>query len=794
MIITEKFLKKYFHINNYNWDELQLLVNDYITEIEKIDQFEPNFDFVVGKIIALKKINEKENFFLVTVDIKKKILNIICKDNNLEINTKIAISLEEKYINSMNVYLKTKNILKTDTQGIICSYKELKLNPEILTEKEKKGILILDDEAPVGENVLDYLSLQGGLWKLNITPDKGYLLSYIGFAQELKIISDIYKFESLPDKKDKIQEKTDNPFKIKIMDENCLEYNTRFISDIKVKKSPLWLRSLLFSHKINPVNNIIDIINFILIKYGIPLDVFDVSHLNFQNIEIRKAKKGEIFKYSEHKKFHLDENNLIIANEKNIMSVAGIINAHENNIKIDTKKIIIGSSILEPSNILKTSKKLNIENEKSFRSTKGTDCSLIIKALNEAVFLLQEIDEKIIISNIKSEKIKERVNSIILFSLDELNKKIGINFALNEVEIFLKKLDYEILTIENNIFQVKASLKRYDVIIPEDVFSDIIRVYGYKKIKIYQPIQTQNFSINQKKENLNKIKNLLSNLGFFEIINYSLINKKKLDLFPYSANYIKIVNPISQEHTILRQHLSGSMIQTLSYNQKNYNYDNSFFEIGKIYHHKEEKLHLSLGLSGNFISQNWHQSNIESSFFVLKGVLFQISSKLGLRLNFKKTSSYLSLHPEKQADIFYKDEKIGFLGEVHPYLENIFHLKKSFIAEIDLEKFQLEKSKNIIFQPITKFPSIVRDLSFFISKKYSFQNIKEVLIKDTPSFLIKCELVDIYESKKISSTDHSLSFRLIFNDKKKNLSNEIINKVMSQIEEKIKSNFNAKIR
>lgn len=799
MIITEKILLEFFSINNYNWNELKSLVNDHITEIDKTYNFEFEPYLVIGEIIDFKKITGTKKLSLVTVNIKNDVLNIVCGASNLEQETKrkVVVALAGHYIKSTNTLIENKNIFGIDSKGMLCSAEELGLDPIFLTEEEKKGILFLDNEATVGAKFSDYLVLQGGLWKLSITPDRGDLLSYLGFTKDLKILSnDVNKLQFHHNLSRPIEKNIKNPFEIEIMNENCSEYNVLYIKNIEVKPSPLWLRNLLFIHEITSVNNIIDITNLLLIKYGIPIETFDASKLDERKIQIRSAHKEEIFVCSNNKKYNLDTTNLVTVNKNNILSLTGIINSQKNNIHSQTKEIIITTTLLNSLNISKTSKRMNIENEKTARLVKGIDPSLTQKVLDYFVILLKKIEPnlKLKISNIKHVQTQNLTNPEIYFSLDDLYNKIGISFSQKEVIDFLTRLEYEIQIINDNCLKVKAPSRRHDVKIPEDVFSDLVRAYGYKKIQQSELINSSHVLIENSKEKIYQIKHLLSILGFFEVINYSLVNEQIFNLFPHSSDYIKVINPISQEQLILRQHLGGSIIQNLSYNQKHDNYNNSFFEIGKVYYPEKEKLHLSLALSGYLGKENWSNSHIKSSFFVLKGILEKIGLLLGIDFQFKKSSLYSNLHPGKQADILYQNKKIGFIGELHPSLEKLYSLKTSFIAEIDLEKLYLEHSKKNIFQNISKFPSIIRDLSFWVSKKYSFENIKKTLIEDMPDFLLQCELLDIYECPKISSEEHSLTFNFIFNDRNKSLSHIIVNEIMQKIENKIKKIYKVKIR
>lgn len=795
MIINEKKLKKYLSLENYDFNELQDLINNNITEINTCSVLEPNNHLIIGQIVKFEKIPDSKKLSLVTVDIKNTCLKIICGAANLVQDKKVAVATIGAYLKTIKTSIQQKNILGIESQGMICSAQELGLNSNALIEEEKKGILLLDDDAPIGENVLDYLNLRGFFLKLNITPDRGDLLSYIGFAKDLKAIYNKVKLNDFDSSLEYIQQ-TKNPFQIQIQNDHCQEYHMLYMENVKVTTSPLWLRSFLFNHNITSVNNIIDITNLVLLEYGIPLDILDVSHLNENQIQIRNAFEAEANNlFISDKNISLDKEDIVVASGSKILSLLGVPTSFSNIFNKNTHKIIISSYYLNSSYITKTNKKFNKKNEKNLHLNRGIDSSLIFQALKRAGFLLQQLNKEFIISDIVSQKIKYHQNPDISLSLDFIKNKISVDLSLEEVQMFLKKLDYEIDILNNKILKVKAPLRRYDVLIPEDVCSDIIRVYGFNKLQRSITNPPQNYLINKKREILYKLKDLLTYLGFYEIITYNLVSFKNFNLFSQNQDHLQVAKPISQENIVLRQYLSGSMIETLSYNQTHNNYNNAFFEISKVYLPQSEQLHLSLGLSGNISSFGWsNPNNIVGSFFVLKGVLERIGLLLGCKLDLQQTSSYISLHPSKQANILYKNKKIGFIGEVHPVVIESYNLKDSFLLEMILDNNLLDNSKKFIFEEITKFPSIIRDLSFFVSKKYSFQEIFQTLKNEMSDVIIKCELLDLYEDNQSSSEEHSLSFRFVFNNKNKSLFKESINNIMTRIEEKIKTIYKAKLR
>ncbi|MDV3158086.1 MAG: phenylalanine--tRNA ligase subunit beta [Pigeon pea little leaf phytoplasma] len=656
----------------------------------------------------------------------------------------------------------------------------------------------------MGECALTYLNLKGSVITLALTPNRVDLLSHIGFAKDLNAVLELSapKLNNFQKFNDTICELDElNPFCINIENNNCYEYNLRYLTNLTIKPSPLWLRNLLITNQIEPINNIIDVINLIMIEYGIPLNVFDAEKFTNKKIEIRNAKPNEKIIHFTKTYLLKDQQDIVITNNNNIISLNDILNNPDYEIKNKTQKIIITSSYWNIENISKIAKYHQINNNKTLLFTKGIDQNLIQKALEKAVYLIQKLTYGKVYNKISSQKIQKYHNPKIRITLQEINKKIGLKLSSTKIINILNKLNYNVEFISkpssNNYFIAQAPERRYDITTPEDIIADLVRLKGLNN-------KTNKYDVNNHTEHnhiqkqLIKLKKFLANLGFYEIKTYKLINQTIFNLFNHDQNYLSIINPINEERKILRQALSGSMLEVLEFNHKNKNTDNAFFEISKVFYNNKEVLHLSLGISGYFMTNHWLKQNIESSFFILKGILGKISHFLKINLSFSVTKKYLNLHPGVQANIKINQKNIGFIGEIHPKF-NLNHLKKSFLAEINLDLI-LQKSlkNNIIIHKINKLPYITRDLSFWINKKINFKKILENLTKDFRQILRKCELLDIYipnsNSQNKNPGYYSLSFRLTFENINNDLNKNTIEQIINQIENNLKNKFQAKIR
>ncbi|MDV3167000.1 MAG: phenylalanine--tRNA ligase subunit beta [Vigna little leaf phytoplasma] len=801
MIINEYILNKYLSIKVDNLDDFQSLINNHMMEVKRIEYINQSKNLIIGQIIKIDKIDYCDKLFSVQVNIGSKILSIVCNAKNLKCHKKVIVAFDGSYLDVINKNIREKNIAGIKSEGMLCSAKELGLNYLFLTKEEKEGILYLEDDVSIGKCALEHLALKGFILELSLTPERADYLSHIGFAQDLKAVlpSDKVHFQ-MPLIPNIVLTKKPKFFNIEILSPHCFEFHVGYLENVPIQTSPLWLRNILIKNNIEPVNNIQDILNLILIEYGIVLDVFEASVFQTNQIQIRNVDKlNEKFNLTKEKIICLQEKDLIITNNQDIISIAGIATHQKYQLKQNKQinDIILTVGYFKNSNIFQTSKRLNIKNEKTLRLSRGVDQSLIYLALKQTIHLIKKLYSKTIVNNIISKQAQQYQNNKITLSLDLVYSKIGIWFTEKEIIDILTKLDYQIKKISNGFLQVIAPSRRYDINILEDVISDLTRIQGYDRIpnSIYQHKEIKNNFDNSEQKKIRDLKQLLVDMGFYEIITYSLTNAQHLNLLP-DNDYISIINPISYERQILRTNLVSHLIEVLHYNQKHHNLNNIFFEIAKVYYpSQQEELHLSLGLSGSYIRSDWFKDNhIDSSFFLLKGFLERIAHFFNVNLYLSKTSKYQILHPGQQANIYWDNQIIGFIGTIHPSLNNKYHLKTCFVLEIILEKILKQQNKNIKFQEIPKFPSVVRDLSFFIHRKYNFQEIQQTLQKFMNDNIIELQLSDLYQNNQLSTHLYSLSFRFTFNDLHKNLTKEKVSEIMKKIEEKLKNKYQVKIR
>lgn len=784
MKINQNILKTFIEIP----DKIEEITNNHIIEVESFSPLNDLKNVVIGKVLTCVKHPDSDHLSLTTVDVGTEVKQIVCGAKNVAAGQTVIVAKVGAILPG-DFTIKEAKIRGVESSGMICSLTELGMDEKYISQEDKLGIHIIKEDLKPGSSALSYLGQEGFNLELGLTPNRSDLLSHIGFAYDLSAM--INKPVTIPIYK--INE-TDvsNPLKITNETKDCFEYNARYFDNIKVKESPLWLKNALLAADIRPINNVVDISNYVLIEYGTPLHMFDAKKVETNHIHVRYAKDKETVITLDEEKQVLDKEDLVITNNKEVIAVAGVMGLLNSGITENTSEVILEAAYFNPSNIAKTSKRLNLKSDSSLRFERGIDQSLILQGLERATQLLVELAEAKVRKGIISNKVDEHKNPVIAFKLNDINKKSGLSLEKEEIINYLENLRYEV-SVEKDTFKVIAPTIRYDIKEVSDIIEEITRVYGFDNIPLTPLKVTEQGKLSDRQRKIRGLRHLLSDLGLNEIITYSLISEKELNLFKNDQNPIKLLMPLSANKNLLRQSLLAGLVETIGYNQARQNEDNAFFEIGKTYTKEEENLTLSIGLSGNFIQSTWMKKDLSSDFFLLKGLLEKVMTYLGVEVTYAKTDQNKNLHPGIQAEIIYQKEVIGTIGKTHPNLDKEYDINPSYILEINLEQILSNKHLHT-YKPVSKYPSITRDIAFIVSKEHTLKDIIDLIKQTTRKYLISYEIFDVYQGEHVKEGNHSLAFSLSFNDSSKTLEKEDVDKIMKSVRNRLEFTFKAEIR
>jgi len=808
MYISLNWLKDFVKIPaKINPTEIAKELTNHTVEVEGfINQAQQFNHVVVGKVLEVKKHPNADRLRLAVVDIKKEKLNIVCGAPNLEEGQLVPVALIGAVLPN-GLEIKESEIRGEKSFGMICAEDELGIG------KSHDGIIVLNDNAKIGEDFAKYLKVDDIVLEvdnksLSNRPD---LLSHYGIARELGVIFDLNLKPYLKENDNKIEylNSKENKLEVKVEDKDaCPRYMAVKIDGVEVKESPAWLRERLIAVNQKPINNIVDLTNYIMLECGQPLHAFDATKV--KKITVRKAKKDEILETLDEKERNLNENDLVITDDKNSIAIAGIMGGKESGISNETTSLILESANFKAAAIRKTSQKLGLRTEASSRYEKSLDPLLTETALVRFISLLKEIcpELKIASSLIDINQIKYEEKEI-QFDLNWLSKKIGQEIEKKEVVKTLTQLGFVIANEEDDILTVKVPSWRAtkDISSKEDLVEEVLRIHGYDNIVSQLPTEAMSApEINQERTIERKIKNILAlKHSLTEVYNYSFVGEEQLKKLNINFfNYLKLANPISDIQTLLRQSLVPGLVSNIKNNQSKAE-SLRFFEIGSVFFNtagtikKEEsgdetlpyqEKHLGIALA----------SDDKDSFATLKGIinnLFENVIGYSVQTEFLLCEQVPGWADKKiVARIMVNGKELGLVANVgKEAVENVNLKKNIFIAEInfnDLVNIILDLP-TMHFQELSKYPALVRDLAFVLNEKILYNEIKNEMINYSP--LIKnVELFDVYVGGNLESDEKSLAFHLTFQDEEKTLKSDEVDIIVNALIRHLAEKFEAKLR
>ncbi len=806
MKISLSWLQQYLKVD-LSTDEISELLTDIGLEVEGIHKYETIKGglngIVIGKILTVDKHPDADRLNLTTVDVgAEDPLQIVCGAPNVTIglNVPVATVGTRLYDGDESFKIKRSKIRGQISNGMICGPDEIGLGAKT------DGIMELAEDAKVGMAGADYFNINEDIvFEIGLTPNRSDAMSHIGVARDLKAVlnskGDDLKM-CMPSIKDFKIDNKDLSIDVKIESESlCPRYSGVSISNVTVNESPDWLKHKLLSIGINPINNIVDVTNYVLHETGQPLHAFDTEKILGKEIIVKTLNKETNFITLDKSERKISQNDLMICNAKEPMCIAGVFGGLDSGVTNNTKSIFIESAYFDPTSIRKTAKYHKLNTDASFRYERGCDPNITVYALKRAALLVKELCGGVISSDVVDVYPNPIEDFSINFSYNNLNKLIGEELDRNLVKAIIKNLEIKIIEEIDDSLSLLVPPYRTDVRREVDVIEEVLRIYGFNSIKINNKL---NASIDSSNGITSfKLKNIISNLlvfnGFNEIMNNSLTKSElyNVNTFYKAENNVNILNPLSSDLNILRRTMLFSALETIEYNSNRKNNDLKIFEFGKTYSRVDkyiENQHLFLSITGRRLKENWNSTNNQINFFDLKEYVHTILNKLGIF----KFDSTLNDNPFFDDYIQYKlnNDIIVSFGSVNNKILKKYKINKSvYIADFNWDVLlKIVKGSNIVYSPVNKFPSVRRDLSLLIDKNISFSELKSIAKSIKCNILKDINLFDVYNGDKLPENKKSYSLSFIFEDNSKTLTDIQIDKIMDKLIKEYKKGVSAEIR
>lgn len=792
MKVPVKWLKDYVDIN-IDAKELADALTMTGSKVEEVittgDEIQ---NVVTGKIIKIEPHPDAEKLVVCQLDIgKDELLQIVTGANNMKENDIVPVALHGSSLPG-GVKIKKGKLRGVVSNGMMCSEEEL----GIAGDEPVHGLMILPEDTPIGVDIKTVLGLDNPILDFEITSNRPDCLSMVGMARETAAtLGTKYRMPETSFSVCKDKHVSDY-VQVEVKDELCRRFMARAIVDVKIEPSPQWMQERLMDAGVRPINNIVDITNFVMLELGQPMHAYDRREITSGKIVVERASQGEKFTTLDEIERELNSDVLCIKDDKKIIGIAGLMGGLDSEIKDDTTEVILECANFDGTNIRVSAQKLGLRTEASSRFEKDLDPNLTQIAIDRACYLVEKLNAGKVVEgtiDVYEKPVKEKK-----LTVDSLwvNRFLGTDMPAEEMKQYLDSLELY-TTINGTLLEITVPTFRTDINIKEDIAEEIVRIYGYDKLPSTIISSVSEKGGKTEKQHMDDmVLNTMLASGLSQSISYAFISPKAFDKInlPEDSelrNTVKIKNPLGEDYSVMRTTTIPSIMESLGRNYARNNEVARLFEIGRVYIPlkddsllPEERNILTAGMYG------------ECDYFDLKGVVENLLEVLGVeKYTFVRESDNPVFHPGKTAALIIKNEKLGVLGEVHPDVSDKFGLDiPAYVAELNLDKLYACANMDKKYKPLPKYPAVTRDIALLVDDSILVQEIQDIIIKQGGSMVEAVKLFDIYKGEQIPEGKKSIAYAIVYRGENKTLTDDEVNKVHSKILKTLEFKLGAQLR
>jgi len=789
MAISMNWVKEYVNLDGIDLKELATKITNAGVNVEHVEENNLN-NLVIGEVVECEDIPET-HLHKCIVDVATDKRQIICGASNVRKGIKVIVSLPGAILPG-NIEIKESVIRGYESKGMICALSELGLEEDTL-ENHAKGIYELPLDAEVGEDPIKYMGLDDTIYELDLNPNRNIdCTNHLGFAYEVASVTG--KKVTLPSMETHpIKESIKKHFSLEVDTPNCTLYNAKMVKNVVIKESPDFIKHRLIAAGMRPINNVVDISNYVMLEFGQPLHFFDKDKLG-NKIKVRMAGDNEGITTLDKKYRELFSDDIVITDGINPVCIAGVMGGENTEVDANTKDILIESAIFNSYNVRYTSLRLNLRSEASLRYERGLNWEYTNMAIERACHLLEKYaDGKVLSDTIVYDNI-DKTTKVATVTLDDINKTLGLSMTNKDVK---KSLD-------NLGFSYKEEKSKYTVTIPnrrldvephkQDLIEEVGRLYGYDKIKSVLPNIKDKSGKYIGAVNIRKlISKRLRSLGLNECRTYTLVSDEENNLFKYNRKeQIDLNRPMSSDKKTIRQSILPSLLKVYDYNKSRGVKDVLIYEISNTYYDKEkEDTKIAILMKGNYLNSSWNSTNTKVDFYLVKGVVENLLDYLVLHNRYHfEVATVDSMHPGITAEITLDKEPIGFLGRVHPNIAK----DDIYVVELSMTKLVEKNIKPIKYKEISKYPTITKDLAFIVKKDIASGSIVETIKRAGGKLLTNIDVFDVYIGENVQSDEKSIAYSLTFSDSTRTLNDDEVMQIFNKIIDEVIKKHSAVLR
>lgn len=806
MLISYNWLKEYVNIK-ISPSELADRITKSGIEVEMVESLNKGISgVVVGYVQECIQHPNADKLRVCKVDIGQgEVSQIVCGAPNVAQGQKVAVAVPGAVLPG-NFKIKKAKLRGEESHGMICSLQELGVDTKLVPKEYATGIFVMPSDAEPGSDALEFLNLNDHVLELGLTPNRADCLNVIGVAYEVAAI--LEEEVKLPNTSlSTTEEKAEDFISVSIESfEDNPYYGAMIIRDVKIGPSPLWMQNRLMASGIRPINNIVDITNYVLLEYGQPLHAFDYNRLGSKEIVVRRAAEGEHIQTLDDQDRTLKDTHLVVTNGTDPIAVAGVMGGATSEVQSDTTNVLLEAAYFASGRVRASSKDLGLRSEASSRYEKGIDRNRVFAAAMRAAGLMAELAGGKVAEGIV-EAGKREVNTYsVKMDVSRMNGLLGTNITAEQTGAVFNRLGFSYKETDGQ-FEVVVPSRRPDITIEADLIEEVGRIYGYDRIPTtYLLSEARPGGLTENQAKRRNIRNYLEGAGLYQAVTYALTTPAKSAHFSFSGDEvypISVAHPMSEERSTLRMSLLPQLLEVLQYNRNRSMEDLAIYEMGSVFINRQEVLtdlpeeyvFVSGAVTGVFNEHLWQGERKTVDFFVLKGILEGLMNELNLseRITYE-AGEIENMHPGRTAIVKLDGISVGFVGQLHPALQKELDLKDTYVFELNATSLLEKETDQMVYQTLPRYPSITRDIALVVDQELPAGDLTTVIQAAGGVLLKEVNLFDLYEGEKMEEGKKSLAFSLKYFDPERTLTDEEVVTAHDRVLKSLEERFGAQLR
>lgn len=789
MLISNEWLKEYVTIDDSVSNLAERITRTGIEVDDLIDYTKDIKNLVVGFVKSKDKHPDADKLNVCQVDIgEDEPVQIVCGAPNVDAGQYVIVAKVGGRLPG-GIKIKRAKLRGERSEGMICSLQEIGISSNYIPKSFESGIYVFSESQVPGTDALQALYLDDQVMEFDLTPNRADALSMIGTAYEVAALYNT-KMTKPDTTSNELELSANDELTVTIENEDKVPYySARVVHDVTIEPSPIWMQARLIKAGIRPINNVVDISNYVLLEYGQPLHMFDQDAIGSQQIVVRQANEGEKMTTLDDTERELLTSDIVITNGQTPIALAGVMGGDFSEVKEQTSNIVIEGAIFDPVSIRHTSRRLNLRSESSSRFEKGIATEFVDEAVDRACYLLQTYaNGKVLKDRVSSGELGAFITPIDI-TADKINRTIGFDLSQNDIVTIFNQLGFD-TEINDDVITVLVPSRRKDITIKEDLIEEVARIYGYDDIPSTLPVfdKVTSGQLTDRQYKTRMVKEVLEGAGLDQAITYSLVSKEDATAFSMQQRQtIDLLMPMSEAHASLRQSLLPHLIEAASYNVARKNKDVKLFEIGNVFFANgegelpDQVEYLSGILTGDYVVNQWQGKKETVDFYLAKGVVDRVSEKLNLEFSYRR-ADIDGLHPGRTAEILLENKVVGFIGELHPTLAADNDLKRTYVFELNFDALMSVSVGYINYQPIPRFPGMSRDIALEVDQNIPAADLLSTIHAHGGNILKDTLVFDVYQGEHLEKGKKSIAIRLNYLDTEETLTDERVSKIQAEIE------------